>query len=103
MKISNETKIGILAVVAIAILFLGFNFLKGSSVFDKSDKIYAVFHSVNGLQSSNAVLVNGLQIGTVSEMKEKDRALDSIVVTITLNKDVDLPANSLAYINKDLL
>jgi phospholipid/cholesterol/gamma-HCH transport system substrate-binding protein len=103
MKISNETKIGILAVVAIAILFLGFNFLKGSSVFDKSDKIYAVFHSVNGLQSSNAVLVHGLQIGTVSNMKEKDRTLDSIVVTITLNKDVDLPANSLAYINKDLL
>jgi phospholipid/cholesterol/gamma-HCH transport system substrate-binding protein len=103
MKISNETKIGILAVVAIAVLILGFNFLKGQSVFDKSDKLYAVFHAVNGLQTSNAVIVNGLQIGTVHNLKEKDRSLDSIVVTIHLAKDVDIPVNSIAFINKDLL
>jgi phospholipid/cholesterol/gamma-HCH transport system substrate-binding protein len=103
MKISNETKIGILAVVAIAILILGFNFLKGQSVFDKSDKLYAVFHSVSGLQTSNAVIVNGLQIGSVYSLKEKDRTLDSVVVTIHMAKDVDIPVNSLAYISKDLL
>jgi phospholipid/cholesterol/gamma-HCH transport system substrate-binding protein len=103
MKISNETKIGILAVVAIAVLILGFNFLKGQSVFDKSDKLYAVFHTVSGLQTSNAVIVNGLQIGTVHALKEKSRSLDSIVVTIHLAKDVDIPVNSIAFINKDLL
>src|SRR5688572_21520594 len=103
MKLSNETKIGILAIVAIAVLILGFNFLKGQSLFDKSDKLYAVFHKIDGLTTSNAVIVNGLQIGTVHEMKEKDRTLDSIVVTINLSKDVDIPTNSIAYINKDLL
>jgi phospholipid/cholesterol/gamma-HCH transport system substrate-binding protein len=103
MKMSNETKIGILAVVAIAVLVLGFNFLKGQSIFDKSEKLYAVFHKIDGLTTSNAVIVNGLQIGTVHEMKEKDRQLDSIVVTINLSKDIDIPVNSIAYINKDLL
>jgi len=103
MKMSNETKIGILAVVAIAVLILGFNFLKGQSLFDKSDKLYAVFHKIDGLTTSNAVIVNGLQIGTVNELKEKDRTLDSIVVTINLSKDIDIPINSIAYINKDLL
>ena len=88
MKMSNETKIGILAIVAIAVLILGFNFLKGQSLFDKSDKLYAVFHKVDGLTTSNAVIVNGLQIGTVHEMKEKDRTLDSIVVTINLSNDI---------------
>jgi phospholipid/cholesterol/gamma-HCH transport system substrate-binding protein len=34
MKIANETKIGVLAVVALAGLILGFNFLKGSSLFN---------------------------------------------------------------------
>ena len=103
MKLSNETKIGILAIVAIAVLILGFNFLKGQSLFDKSDKLHAVFHKIDGLTTSNAVIINGLQIGTVHEMKEKDRTLDSIVVTINLSKDIDIPTNSIAYINKDLL
>jgi phospholipid/cholesterol/gamma-HCH transport system substrate-binding protein len=31
MKISNETKIGALAAVSIALLILGFNFLKGKT------------------------------------------------------------------------
>jgi len=103
MKITNETKIGILAFVAIALLILGFNFLKGRNLFDKSRKLYAVFHSVSGLTTSNPVTVNGLQIGTVFEMIEKNKNLDSIVVTVNLDKEINIPVNSLAYINKDLL
>jgi phospholipid/cholesterol/gamma-HCH transport system substrate-binding protein len=103
MKISNETKIGILAVVAIALLILGFNFLKGQNVFDKSTEIYTVFHSVEGLTPSNPVTINGLLVGTVYEMKEKDRNLDSVIVVVHLKKDINIPVNSLAYINKDLL
>lgn len=103
MKISNETKIGILAFTAIALLILGFNFLKGRNLFDKSRKLYAVFHSVEGLTTSNPVTVNGLQIGTVFAMIEKDKNLDSVIVTINLDKDINIPVNSLAYINKDLL
>ncbi|HZG25626.1 MAG TPA: MlaD family protein [Chitinophagaceae bacterium] len=104
MKINNEAKIGILSVLAIALLILGFNYLKGRSMFNKSTKMYAVFHSVSGLSTSNPVIINGLQIGTVYEMIEKDPSLDSIVVTINLDKeDIRIPVNSLAYINKDLL
>jgi phospholipid/cholesterol/gamma-HCH transport system substrate-binding protein len=69
--INNETKIGILAVVAVALLVLGFNFLKGRDLFDKSRKLHAVFHSVDGLATSNPVTINGLQIGTVYKMMEK--------------------------------
>ncbi len=103
MKINNETKIGILAFTAIALLILGFNFLKGKNLFDKSRKLYAVFHSVSGLTLSNPATINGLQIGTVFAMVEKDKNLDSVIVTINLDKDINIPVNSLAYINKDLL
>lgn len=103
MKINNETKIGILAVVAIALLVLGFNFLKGRTLFDRSRKLNAVFHTVNGLAVSNPVIVNGFQIGTVYKMIEKDANLDSIIVTLNLDKDINIPVNSLAFINKDLL
>lgn len=104
MKISNETKIGILAVVAIAFLILGFNLLKGKNLFEKNDKIYAVFPKVTGLTSSNPVLINGLQVGMVYKLQEKTRNIsDGIIVTINLARDIDIPSNSSAYISTELL
>ena len=104
MKISNETKIGILAIVAIAFLVLGFNFLKGKNLFDKNDKLYAVFPKVTGLLNSNAVYLNGLQVGRVYDIKERTKNInDGIVVTINLSRDVNIPANSVTYISADIM
>jgi len=75
MKISNETKIGVMAVVAVTGLILGFNFLKGSSLFQHTKKLYAVFDNVEGMEVSNAVQINGLTIGSVSAINESDKDL----------------------------
>ena len=56
MKINNETKIGVMAVVGIVLLVLGFNFLKGKSLFKKERHIYAVYQDVQGLNKSNPVV-----------------------------------------------
>ena len=103
MKISNETKIGALTAIAITVLILGFNFLKGKEVLEHTRKIYAVFKNVEGMDVSNAVRINGLQIGTVSKINEADQDINGIVVTITLKKDVNIPKNSVAVINSGLI
>lgn len=103
MKISNETKVGAITAVAIVILILGFNFLKGRNLADRHDIIYSVFPDVKGLQVSNAVFIKGLQVGKIAELHEKDNNLTGIVVGITLNKNINIPGNSLAIINSDLL
>lgn len=103
MKISNETKVGILTAVSITLLILGFNYLKGKDLMDSSKKLYTVFKKVDGLAASNPVMINGLQVGSVYKLQEKNKDLDSIVVTINLTKDINIPANSVAAINKDLL
>lgn len=104
MKISNETKIGVLAVVAIAIMILGFNFLKGKNLFEKNDKIYAVFPKVTGLTTSNPVMINGLQVGMVYKIDNISKNItDGILVTINLARDVNIPKNSVASISADLL
>ncbi len=104
MKISNETKIGVLAVVAVVALILGFNFLKGSSLFDHTKKLYAVFDNVEGMDVSNAVQINGLQIGSVEAINESDKDLKGgIVVTIVLKKDVHIPVNSVGVINSGII
>jgi len=101
MKISNETKVGALTAVAITVLILGFNFLKGKSTGGKD--VYAVFPNVDKLVTSNPVFINGLQVGKVTGLKEKDKNLSGIVVTITLTKDLNIPRNSVATLNSELL
>jgi phospholipid/cholesterol/gamma-HCH transport system substrate-binding protein len=103
MKISNETKIGALTSIAIALLYLGFNFLKGKSLFEHSKKIYAIFKNVEGMEISNAVRINGLQIGSVYDIGETDKDLRGILVTINLKKDIHIPRNSIASINSGLI
>ncbi|HLZ88233.1 MAG TPA: MlaD family protein [Puia sp.] len=104
MKISNETKIGVMAVIALAALILGFNYLKGSSLFEHTKKLYAVFDNVEGLEISNVVQINGLNIGSITAINESDKDLSQgVIITITLKKDVHIPDNSVAVINKDLL
>lgn len=103
MKISNETKVGALTAIAIVILILGFNFLKGRNLTERNDRFYTVFPDIKGLQVSNPVYIKGLQVGKVAEMHEKDNNLSGIVVAFTLNKDINIPENSLAIINSDLL
>lgn len=103
MKISNETKVGALTAVAIVILILGFNFLKGRNLTERNDEIFSVFPDIKGLQVSNPVYIKGLQVGKISEMHEKDNNLTSIVVSITLTKNINIPDNSQAIINSDLL
>jgi len=99
MKLSNETKVGLLAIVAILILILGFNFLKGKSLFSKTPVLYAVFKNLGSLEKSNQVKINGLQIGTVYNYGPADKEVNSIVVEIHLTRDVNIPKNSVAFID----
>jgi len=46
MKISNETKIGALTAIAIVLLVLGFNFLKGKTFFGDSHTLYAKYRAL---------------------------------------------------------
>jgi phospholipid/cholesterol/gamma-HCH transport system substrate-binding protein len=103
MKVSNETKVGVLAIIAITLLILGFNFLKGKDIFNKQQKLYAVFTNLGSLQKSNEVRINGLPVGIVYDYAEKDKDLTGIVVTMNMKRQVNIPANSVATIESELI
>ena len=81
MKISNETKIGIMAVVGVAMLVIGFKYLKGSGIFKKENRIYAVYADVQGLKQSNPVVINGMQVGRIENL-DGGKDMKRILVTI---------------------
>jgi phospholipid/cholesterol/gamma-HCH transport system substrate-binding protein len=103
MKISNETKVGILTIVALTVLILGFNFLKGKDVLTKRKKIYAVFGDLGPLSKSNEVKINGYVIGSVYDLKARDELVSAVVATINLTEDVKIPKDSRAYISEPLI
>lgn len=102
MKISNETKVGVMAIVGVGLLIAGFNFLKGHGIFKKEKHIYAIYNDVQGLVKSNPVVINGLQIGRIENL-DGGKDMKKIVVTVSLTKEVNIPDNSLAVINPNLL
>ncbi|SDS96216.1 phospholipid/cholesterol/gamma-HCH transport system substrate-binding protein [Mucilaginibacter mallensis] len=102
MKISNETKIGVLTAVVITVLILGYSYLSGNDVFSRSNKYYAIYNSVDGLSVSKPVLVNGFQIGRVSSMHL--RADGRTVVEFKIDPQYNVPSSTLAQlISTDLL
>jgi phospholipid/cholesterol/gamma-HCH transport system substrate-binding protein len=102
MKISNETKIGALTAIAITILILGYSFLRGNDIFSSSNKYYAVYRSVEGLAVAKPVLVNGFQIGRVSNMKLQPDG--HTIVEFKIESGYVIPNNTLAKLSStDLL
>lgn len=102
MKISNETKVGALTSIAIAILFIGYSFLKGNNVFSSENTFYTEYDNVDGLAVSKPVLVSGFQIGRVSALKLQPNG--KIRTEFKINDDYEIPSNSVARIvSADLL
>lgn len=103
MKISNETKVGILSITALVLLIVGFNFLKGKDLFNRSKKLYMVFYDLGALTKSNEVKINGYVIGKVYELNATDKYVSGVVATINLSEDVNIPDNSTAVISSPLI
>nr|WP_294991715.1 MlaD family protein [uncultured Sediminibacterium sp.] len=103
MKISNETKVGALTAIAITLLILGFNFLKGKTLFKTGNFIYAKYTDTKGIMVSNGVFINGFQVGSVYDIENADANLSTIVVAIKLKDKYNIPSNSVASIKENPL
>jgi phospholipid/cholesterol/gamma-HCH transport system substrate-binding protein len=102
MKISNETKIGALTVIAVVFLILGFNFLKGKSVLRTGFFLYAKYDDLKKLSASDAVYANGFQIGSVTGTSS-DPSLRDLIVEVKLSADYQIPVDSKATIETNPL
>lgn len=101
MKLSNETKVGALTAIAIALLFIGYSFLKGKDVFSSENTFYTDYDNVDGLSVSKPVMVNGYQIGRVSNMRLLDNG--KIRTEFKIQDDYDIPSNTIARIVSESL
>jgi phospholipid/cholesterol/gamma-HCH transport system substrate-binding protein len=98
MKFSREFKIGLLALIAGSILYLGFNFLKGQDFFSSVNTYYVWYEKIEGLTVSNAVTVNGLAVGRVNATSLVQGKTSRILVELQIDKNIILGDSTLAVI-----
>ena len=94
----RETKIGLFTLVAIFVAIFGFKFLKGQDVFGRSDTLYATYDNVDYLTPSNPVMLNGFQVGIVTEILQNPANIAQFDVFFSLNEGIHLPKNTVAVI-----
>lgn len=87
-----------MALLAIVMLYFGFHILKGSDVFSRTFKYYVVYDNIDGLTASNPVLLNGLNVGRVQEIKLLQKRQNHLLVTIDVQKGIVLPQGTSAVL-----
>jgi len=95
LKLSREIKTGIIVIGGILLFILGFSFLKSTPLFDNSKTFYAVYQHVGGLQTGTQVSINGFNVGTVNDIRFRDRS-GNLVVTFSVSNSFDFSKNSKA-------
>lgn len=95
---SNEVKIGLLAVVTIALAFWGYKFILGNNILVKTNSFQVLYDDVSGLQVGTDVKIHGVDVGTVSKVELLPGEKEQVLVVLDLEKDIKIPKNTKAVI-----
>jgi phospholipid/cholesterol/gamma-HCH transport system substrate-binding protein len=98
VHLSKEFKIGLFSVIAITLLYLGFNFLKGIDFLATTNKYYTVYENIGGLQVSNSVIIKGFAVGRVSNITYDQERGNKIVVELDINGNILLDDSTIAVL-----
>lgn len=98
LNVSREIKTGVIVLIIIVLSFWGFNFLKNRNLYDKTRTFYAEYENVQGLSAKSPVTINGLNVGTVSEITFHPTKRGVLVAHMQLDNSIQFSVNSVAQI-----
>jgi phospholipid/cholesterol/gamma-HCH transport system substrate-binding protein len=98
IKISNETRIGIFATVAIALSIWGYKFLKGEGVIDRSLTLYTKVRDAKQINKSSPIYYKGIQIGAVKDFLFDPKDAEHVTLILKLKQNPGIPKNARAVL-----
>lgn len=101
--LTKEVKIGLAGVIALAMLFIGINFLKGINLFKSSQTYYVSFQNAKGLAKSSPVYADGYNIGIVSNILYNFNKPGQVLVEIQVDNALRVPKGSSAELISEML
>lgn len=99
----KEVKIGIIGILALGMLFLGINYLKGVRMFHASSYYYVEFTDINGLANSSPVFASGYKVGLVRDIQYNHANPGHVVVEVEMDQDMRVPKGSKGELVTDML
>ncbi len=100
---NREVKVGIFVVIALVILYFGFNFLKGQDFLSKENVYYTVFDNSGGLTKGNPVLLNGQMVGRVTATEPIKEQGYKIKVTFQVIKEIEIGDGTQVVLSSELI
>ncbi len=100
---TKEVKIGLTGIIAIAVLFLGLNFLKGINLFKSTNSYYISFSDAKGLTQSSPVYANGYNIGIVREIIYDYTNPGNVLVVIDADEQLHIGKGTSANLVTEML
>ena len=99
MKLNNETKVGLLILVSLAVL-LGITLKCGNFNLKKDgEHIKAVFSDIDGIKLNSPVMFNGLEVGLVEDISiQEDSDQTHMVLTLWVSHQARLHEGTKAII-----
>ncbi len=103
MKIKKETKIGLTGAIALVLLFLGINFLKGAKLFSTQNTYYIRFSNAKALSKNSTVYADGYDVGRVSNILYDYGRPGQVLVAIEVDRGLRIPRGSSARLDEAVL
>lgn len=88
---SNEIKVALLAIAAILLSYWGYKFILGDNILEKSNTYQVLYEDVAGLQEGTSVLINGVTVGSITEISLLENDAQQVLVKLTLDSDYRVP------------
>ena len=104
MQHSQEVKIGLTGLLAVVILFLIINFLKGANLFTTQDTYYINFRNAKALAKSSPVYADGYDVGIVSDIRyDYEHPGRGVIVQISVEHGMRIPVGTVAVLDEAML
>ncbi len=94
---------GLLAVVALVALAVGFSFLRGSNLLSSDRTYYAIYPNVDGLNVGAPVILNGIKVGQVKNLELQPTHDNTVRAALELEKGLQLGDSTVASLGGSLL
>lgn len=91
---SKELKLGIFTIVVLLATIWGYTYLKGKNLLTSAYQFTATFDDVSQLNVSSPVLLNGLQIGSVTKIKINRENLQEMTVHFLVEGEYEIPTDA---------
>lgn len=91
-------KVGVLATIAIVLLVLGYNLLRGKNVFSRDNIFYIRYDNAAGIAPAGAVRYNGMKVGHVQDIKLANDGSGRIIVSLAVTPELKIPVGSTAIV-----